>query len=98
MKLKLTDKKARQRVQGRNQLVMVRISPQVRRHLLAFGRANVISANGNLSHIAEAAINITMLHREFLHEATNRFARYAKAEGFEPNQHYQLIESMLAAR
>jgi hypothetical protein len=37
-----------------------------------------------------------MLHRDFLEKATDNFARYARAEGFDDQQ--KLMKSLLAAR
>ena len=78
--------------------LVVRVTPQVKRHLRAYGRNNLKSARGNLSETASAALAVAMLHREFIQEATGRLVRYAKAEGFEPRDQERLINSLLKAR
>lgn len=95
---KLIDRKTGQVLYDPAERLAIHVSPQVQRHLRAYGRNNIRSAEGNLSLIAEVALSMAMMHREFIQEATDRCARYARAEGFEPGQHAQLITSLLEAR
>jgi len=78
--------------------LVVRVTPQVVRHLRAYGRSNVKSAKGNLSSIASNTLKMAMLYREFIQEATDRFVRYAKAEGFAADDQNRLLDSLLKAR
>jgi hypothetical protein len=99
MKGFLTDRKTGQVIHDPAEWITVRVSSQIRRHLRAYGRHNVRAANGNLSLIAGAALKVAMLHRKFIEEASGRFARYAKAEGFDDSDGQEkLMKSLLAAR
>ncbi len=94
---KLTDRENCRRIQGDEEWITIRLSPQIRRHLRAYGKNNFTAARGNLALISESVIRMAMLHREFIQNATDKFVRYAKAEGFE-NDQPRLFNSLLKAR
>jgi hypothetical protein len=96
---KLTYRKTGRVIHDPAEWITIHVSSQIRRHLRAYGRSNVVAANGNLSLIAGAALKVAMLHRKFIEEASCRFVRYAKAEGFDSaDGHEKLMKSLLAAR
>jgi hypothetical protein len=61
---KLTDRKTGRVIHDPAEWLTIHVSPQVRRHLRAFGRCNVNASHGDLSLIAGAALKVAMLHRK----------------------------------
>ena len=93
----LTDGRVQRGIQGDEEPVTIRVGSQLRRQLVAYGKNCVRSAKGNLGGIAECALKMTLLNRPYLEAVTCKFVRYAKAEGFENDQH-RLMDSLLNAR
>jgi hypothetical protein len=82
----------------RYRVFSVDLSPAVQQQLLKYGKNNVVAARGNLRIIAEAALGIAMLHRDYIESATTKLVRYWSAEGFDMHNQSNLIESLLKAK
>jgi hypothetical protein len=91
-------KQLRSKPRGRHSFAYVIIGPQVKRHLLKYGKNNVVSAAGNLSKIASTALAVAMLNRNYLQAATDRIIRYWKSEGFDLSDQEKLVEAFLAGK